>query len=193
LLRASAKLRPVNVFIEESPERMLIRHLPNIASRALTSFAFALACTVSAFAQAQQSPSAPVTTTAPAPQTNREADANADLSITARVTARELRFEKVPNPTVEFTGRPRRDTVWEADRENLPAQVRPGETYRNIGITLRITSVFADIERIVAEALGEVPVTEDAPPPRPLSPAPSPATNRTTEPRRPQTRVGRGQ
>jgi hypothetical protein len=91
-------------------------------------------------------------------------DAQADLSITARVTARELRFEKVPNPKVEFTGQPRRETVWEAERENLPDEVQPGVTYRNIGITLRITSVFADIERIVAEALGEIPLSDDAQP-----------------------------
>ncbi|HJQ32959.1 MAG TPA: hypothetical protein VJ866_12305 [Pyrinomonadaceae bacterium] len=100
------------------------------------------------------------------------ADPNADLSITARVTAESLRFEKVPNPRVEFTGRPKRDTVWESDRENLPQEVRPGVTYRNIGITLRITSVFADIDRIVAEALGEVPPTDDAQPaPTPQPPA----------------------
>jgi hypothetical protein len=84
-----------------------------------------------------------------------------DLSITANVTARELLFEVVPNPTVEFSGRPRRDTVWEAERTNLPAQVQPGVTYRDIGIRLRITSVFADIERIVAEALGEIPSSDD--------------------------------
>ena len=92
------------------------------------------------------------------------AEAQADLSITARVTARELRFEKVPNPKVEFTGQPRRETVWESERENLPEQVQPGVTYRNIGITLRITSVFADIDRIVAEALGEIPMSDDAQP-----------------------------
>jgi hypothetical protein len=90
--------------------------------------------------------------------------AQPDLSITARVTAESLRFEKVPNPKVEFTGQPRRDTVWDSQREHLPEQVRPGVTYRNIGITLRITSVFADIDRIVAEALGEVPATDDAQP-----------------------------
>lgn len=104
-----------------------------------------------------------------------EADASADVSITARVTADSLRFEKVPNPRVEFTGRPRRETAWESERENLPREVRPGETYRNIGITLHIRSVFADIDRIVAEALGEVPPSDDTPP----SPAPTqpPATN----------------
>jgi hypothetical protein len=99
------------------------------------------------------------------PSRTGAADApEADLSITARVTARELRFEKVPNPKVEFTGQPRRETVWEAERENLPDAVQPGVTYRNVGITLRITSVFADIERIVAEALGEIPMSDDAQP-----------------------------
>jgi hypothetical protein len=107
-----------------------------------------------------------------------EADPNADLSITARVTAESLRFEKVPNPRVEFTGRPERKTVWESDRENLPQEVRPGVTYRNIGITLRITSVFADIDRIVAEALGEVPPTDDARP----SPQPSPTPDANAQP-----------
>ena len=86
-----------------------------------------------------------------------------DVSITANVTAKELKFEVVPNPTVEFFGKPERETVWEADRQNLPKPVQPGVTYRNIGIQLRITSRFADIDRIVSEALGEIPITDDAP------------------------------
>jgi len=97
-----------------------------------------------------------------------EGAAPADISITGRVTAESLVFRKVPNPRVEFTGRPRRDTAWETERTNLPEQVRPGVTYRDIGITLRITSVFADIERIVAEALGEVPAAD----PEPVGPRP---------------------
>lgn len=87
----------------------------------------------------------------------------ADLAITATVTAKELRFEVVPNPTVEFTGKPERDTVWDAERDNLPRPLQPGVTYRNIGIRLKIVSRFADIERIVAEALGEVPATDRIP------------------------------
>jgi hypothetical protein len=79
------------------------------------------------------------------------------------VTARELRFEVVPNPTVEFTGKPERDTLWDAERDNLPKALQPGVTYRNIGIRLKIVSRFADIERIVAEALGEVPATDRIP------------------------------
>ncbi|HEX9960927.1 MAG TPA: hypothetical protein VGB00_08345 [Pyrinomonadaceae bacterium] len=89
-------------------------------------------------------------------QTTTEADEkNSDLVITANVRARELKFEVVPNPTVEFPGKPERQTVWEADRENLPESVEPGVTYRNIGIRLRIYSRFAEIQRIVLEALDE--------------------------------------
>jgi hypothetical protein len=120
-------------------------------------------------AQAQAQPAqrregAPVVTASPTPSPSPAATTakdNHDLSITANVTARELLFEVVPNPKVEFTGQPRRDTVWEAERTNLPAQVQPGVTYRDIGIRLKITSVFADIERIVAEALGEIPASDN--------------------------------
>ncbi|HEX3559938.1 MAG TPA: hypothetical protein VHU19_12090 [Pyrinomonadaceae bacterium] len=113
------------------------------------------------------------------------ADAQADLSITARVTARELRFERVPNPKVEFTGRPRRETVWQSERENLPEQVQPGVTYRNVGITLRITSVFAEIDRIVAEALGEAPASDDSQPQQttpPAQPSTPPARQESNSP-----------
>ena len=129
-------------------------------------------------------------TTRPAPQRQgaareTEADASADLTITARVTAESLRFERVPNPRVEFTGRQKRETAWESERENLPQEVRPGETYRNVGIMLHIRSVFADIDRIVAEALGEVPRSDDAQPapPQPQPPgANTPPSESTTPP-----------
>ena len=106
-----------------------------------------------------------------------------DLSITANVTARELRFEVVPNPKVEFPGKPERTTVWEAERQNLPRPVEPGVTYRNIGIQLKITSVFADIDRIVAEALGEVPASDTtAPTTTPSTPQPDAAPPQSTTP-----------
>ena len=122
------------------------------------------------------------------PPRAEESGAEPDLSITAHVTAKSLRFEKVPNPKVEFTGEPRRETVWESERQNLPQQVQPGVTYRDIGITLRITSVFADIDRIVAEALGEVPVTDDTPQENaapPTTPPPAQASPATTPERKP--------
>jgi hypothetical protein len=162
---------------------MLRGKLTNIvvfALRLCGSVALAATFSLTAFAQTPApgaTPSSPVQSESQSrPRADQSSqpgatDAQADLSITARVTARELRFEKVPNPTVEFTGQPRRNTVWEAERENLPDEVQPGVTYRNIGITLRITSVFADIDRIVAEALGEIPVSDDAPPAAPETPA----------------------
>ncbi|HEY0049888.1 MAG TPA: hypothetical protein VGB68_11405 [Pyrinomonadaceae bacterium] len=103
-------------------------------------------------------------TDAPTPQnqiknqtTTDPDEKNSDLVITANVRARELKIEIVPNPTVEFPGKPERRTVWEADRENLPEKTEPGVTYRNIGIRLRIYSRFAEIQRIVLEAIDEEP------------------------------------
>ena len=134
----------------------------------------------------------PATATTPSQQRSANATTSKpnDIEITANVTARELRFEVVPNPTVEFPGKPERETAWEAERQNLPRPVEPGVTYRNIGVQLRIKSVFADIDRIVAEALGEVPVTDDVPPreaapqatpaPQPAQPPPATASPSTT-------------
>lgn len=98
------------------------------------------------------------TAAAPSPSVPEE---DADLVIIANVTAKELRFDAVPNPTVVFPGQPKRDTEWSAERTNLPPQVQPGVTYRDIGIRLKIVSRFADIDRIVAEALGEIPKSDD--------------------------------
>lgn len=177
--------------------RVRLKTVVNFASAAVLMTTAALARDVSAQTPApsqsrgQGRPPAAATRTAPQShgeaRTAREseADANADVSITARVTADSLRFEKVPNPHVEFTGRPKRETAWESERENLPREVRPGETYRNVGITLHIRSVFADIDRIVAEALGEVPRSEDAPAvPAPAQPpgAQTPPAESTTPP-----------
>jgi hypothetical protein len=168
---------------------MRVRHKAvfQFASAAVLMMTAALSSAVSAQTPARsqsrtQGQSRPAATR-PSPQRQAtpletEADAGADVSITARVTADSLRFEKVPNPRVEFTGKQKRETAWESERENLPQQVRPGETYRNIGITLHIRSVFADIDRIVAEALGEVPKSEDAPP----APAPPQPPGANTPP-----------
>lgn len=93
--------------------------------------------------------------------TDKVDEKTADVAITARVEAKELTFEVVPTPKVEFFGRPERKTEWSSVRENLPDSVEPRVTYRNIGITLKIVSVFADIDRIVDEALGIVPRTDD--------------------------------
>jgi len=185
--------------------RVMHRAFVNFAP-ALLLMAAGLASDASAQSPARAQDGSRPAATQPAPQRQaqtpleNEADAGADVSITARVTAESLRFEKVPNPRVEFTGRPQRETAWESERENLPQQVRPGETYRNIGITLHIRSVFADIDRIVAEALGEIPRSDDAqpapstPPAEPTPPpAQAPANDAAaTRQRRGAARRGRG-
>lgn len=116
-------------------------------------------------ARASQQPALPPTS--PEVQLERLAPdpsvEEADIAITGRVKASSLRFDEVPTPKVEFPGQPQRDTVWEAQRENLPTPVEPGVTYRDIGIRLKITSVFSDIDRIVAEALGEIPIVDGKP------------------------------
>lgn len=78
-----------------------------------------------------------------------------DILILVNLTASELKFDAVPDPKVGFPGTNERATVWVTDRFNLPERIEPGVTYRNIGMTLRISSRFADIEQIVREALGE--------------------------------------
>lgn len=135
-------------------------------------------CAISVSAQTTtgQAPAKPSATLPPSsvqkstPQVSPE---SADLAITATVTAKELSFKVVPNPTVEFTGKPERETVWDAERENLPRPLQPGVTYRNIGIRLKIVSRFADIERIVAEALGEIPATDTLPAEENTTPQPT--------------------
>ncbi|MFY9620550.1 MAG: hypothetical protein WAQ99_12140 [Pyrinomonadaceae bacterium] len=104
----------------------------------------------------------------------------ADIAIIANITAEELRFEAVPNVTVEFLDKSKNQTIWQAERFNLPDKLEPGVTYRNIGIRLKITSRLADIERIVAEALGEIPISENTEPPKAASP-----TNTSSSPQQP--------
>jgi hypothetical protein len=145
-------------------------------------------------APAAASSSSPATTPAQpsASQQTSASEEAADLSITANVTARELRFDVVPDAKVEFPGKPERNTAWEAERQNLPRPVQPGVTYRDIGIQLKITSVFADIDRIVAEALGEAPVTDDAAPTQQPEPAPA-STPQDAAPTTPSTIPPTGQ
>ena len=90
----------------------------------------------------------------------------ADIAIIANITAEELRVDAVPNVSVEFLDKSKNQTIWQAERFNLPDKLEPGVTYRNIGIRLKITSRLADIERIVAEALGEIPIAENSDQPK---------------------------
>jgi hypothetical protein len=66
-----------------------------------------------------------------------------DVEIGAVVKAKKLRFKKVPRTKVEFEKRsevdlegemPEVETVSGSKRENLPDEVEPGVTYRDVHI-----------------------------------------------------------
>jgi hypothetical protein len=65
---------------------------------------------------------------------------NPDIAIDADVEMRELRFEKVPDPKVNFRGNTRRNSVWTSRRTNLPDEVEEDVVYRDAGIKLRIAT-----------------------------------------------------
>ena len=65
---------------------------------------------------------------------------NPDIAIDAGVEMRELRFEKVPDPEVNFRGNTRRNSVWTSRRTNLPDEVEEGVVYRDAAIKLRIAT-----------------------------------------------------
>ncbi len=110
----------------------------------------------------------------PAASPTPAAERGDDILILVNLTADELKFDVVREAKVEFPGTKDRSTVWITDRQNLPETLEPGVTYRNIGIQLRISSRFRDIEQIVREALGEAPLTA---PPVSESKPPAPVRN----------------
>ena len=66
-----------------------------------------------------------------------------DIEIGAVVKAKKLRFKKVPKTDVEFTkeshvelegASPEIETASGSKRENLPDEVEPGKTYRDVHI-----------------------------------------------------------
>ena len=84
----------------------------------------------------------------------------------------DLRFDQVGTPKVEFSGNPDNETVWRADRENLPTPVQPGVTYHDGGVRLVISSRFRELAR----ALEEIAAS-----PSP-SPSPSPSVSPSASP-----------
>ena len=132
---------------------------------------------VFAASAAAQAP-APATSPSPSPSpaASEPADPDpdsADISFTSTVRYKELKFESVGTPKVEFQGgvdapalgtRSELKTVWHTDRGNLPRPVSPGVIYRDGEVRLTITSRFEDLARMLAE-----------PAPTPMAPSPSPS------------------
>jgi hypothetical protein len=60
-----------------------------------------------------------------------------DVEISTSVKARELRFDVVPDTKVWFEGEPEIASSSRTERENLPEEVEPGVTYRNVKVRWR--------------------------------------------------------
>jgi hypothetical protein len=60
-----------------------------------------------------------------------------DVEIGARVKAKRLRFKRVPETEVRFSGEPDHDSESGSQRKNLPEEVEPGVTYRNVEVLWR--------------------------------------------------------
>jgi len=60
-----------------------------------------------------------------------------DLEIGATVRADRLRFRDRPETDVEFTGQSVAETDSGSERENLPEEVEPGVTYRDVEVGWR--------------------------------------------------------
>ena len=60
-----------------------------------------------------------------------------DIEVGARVKAKRFRFERKPRASGEFTGDPEPETESDSDRKNLPDEIEPGKTYRDVELWWR--------------------------------------------------------
>jgi hypothetical protein len=67
-----------------------------------------------------------------------------DIEITALVRADELRFECTPHADVRVHAESPADAERVSDRENLPDEVEPGVTYRDVAVTWRVAARLRD-------------------------------------------------
>ena len=58
----------------------------------------------------------------------------ADVEVLTGLRARSLRFGVVPDVSVGFEGEPGERSSTESERENLPDEVEPGVTYRDVHV-----------------------------------------------------------
>jgi hypothetical protein len=64
----------------------------------------------------------------------------ADVEVFTSVRADELRFESVPETKVWFEGEPAERSSSKSERDNLPDEVEPDVTYRDIAVRWRARS-----------------------------------------------------
>ena len=68
--------------------------------------------------------------------------ANADITFTATVKARQLRFGEVPQTGTEFSGTPQHEAGSGSERANLPEPVEKDVTYRNVRVDYWLASAL---------------------------------------------------
>jgi len=61
----------------------------------------------------------------------------ADVEVFTSVRADELRFGRAPKAKVSFEGEPAERSSSRTERDNLPDEVEPGVTYRDIAVRWR--------------------------------------------------------
>src|SRR4051812_15057902 len=143
-------------------------------TRALAGLMVAVAATVSAQSPAPSPSPSPVVSPSPSASPSPAVSMSPDIELTANVHWRELRFDRVGTPKVEFSGNPTNETVWEAERENLPKPVEPGVTYTNGGVRLVISTRFQELARALDLEGSSAP---------PASPSASPSPGPSASPR----------
>jgi hypothetical protein len=70
-----------------------------------------------------------------------------DVEVEAWVRAKRLRFERLPETEVSFEGDPDREEVSGSERENLPDEVEPGVTYRDVRVRWRAAAKLRKPQR----------------------------------------------
>jgi hypothetical protein len=63
-----------------------------------------------------------------------------DVEIAARVRAAELRFECKPRVELGGHANTQARLIHESERDNLPDEVEPGETYRDVEVRWRLAA-----------------------------------------------------
>jgi hypothetical protein len=74
-------------------------------------------------------------------------DEEPDIEIGAFVKAKRLRFNKKPETEIRIEGEPGVDRDSGSARENLPEEVEPGVTYRDVRVAWRAAGRLAPDER----------------------------------------------
>ena len=65
-----------------------------------------------------------------------------EISITATVRARSVTFHSKPDVQVELTGTPGRLDVDQTLRDNLPEDIEPRRTYRDVGVRFEASTTL---------------------------------------------------